>query len=235
VVLPIGQLTNKKNLKPSKSKKPSPGFARVLGFGLEWGLLATVLAEQNRSRWTLIVLRESWVFVSSLDSFVALLFCSLSMVGEDMFCSSREAIEADYAERLAASGVPASSAAPRLAAASGGDSDDDGAPAVLCFKDVLPAGQIPRIDANEWNYKVQHAARGEAEPAVGRPVWDLHQNVLKDTREDPYVPTVLPASTLYSSGLARPATSEEHMLCQGLVIVDRSSRPVAPSQPRPSS
>ena len=163
----------------------------------------------------MLVLRELWVFVSSLDVFLQVFMCACSMVGEDMYCDSPVAIAADFEERLALQGdLSKKEEYSRLAA---GVSAVD-LPPLLDFKSVLPGGQLPRIDAHEWNYAQQRAARGEEQAVHGRPVWDLHQNVLKESREDPYVPTVLPASTLFSSRKQRPATCDEHLLCQGLVF-----------------
>ena len=177
----------------------------------------------------MIVLRETWVFLSSLDVFCQLFFASVAMTGEDMFCAPLEAIEQDFKERRAAGDAHAAAPGQRLTA---GDAPASSSQVPMFnFKSVLPAGQMPRIDAFEWNFAAQHAERGEAQPVGGRPVWDLHQNCLKDAREDCYIPTVLPGSTLYSSTHRRPATFEEHLLFQGLAFATES-RPVM-SQPNP--
>lgn len=186
------------------------------------------------SRWTIIVLRETRVFVSSLDVFLQLFCASETMVGEDLYCSSGEVIERDFMERSMALGGTGAfkSNLTRLPAC---DSDLAWLPAgaEVDFKSVLPAGQLPRLDAYEWNYSAQHAGRGEAEPQVGRPVWDLHQNCLKSAREDSDVPTVLPGSTLYSSLLGRPATAEEHLFFQGLIFTSSGRLVISPPPPRP--
>ena len=152
---------------------------------------------------------------------------SEAMVGEDLYCSSGEVIERDFMERSMASS--------RCCNLTRCDSDLARLPAgaEVDFKSVLPAGQLPRLDAYEWNYSAQHAGRGEAEPQVGRPVWDLHQNCLTSAREDSDVPTVLPGSTLYSSLLGRPATAEEHLFFQGLIFTSSGRLVISPPPPRP--
>ena len=86
------------------------------------------------------------------------------------------------------------------------------------FDMVMPASYLPRRDKYEQMYSAHFTAQGLAEPTTGRPIWDLGQNAIRGVSKSKYSPTMLPKSTLWSSLLKRPATSEEHALHQGIVL-----------------
>ena len=141
------------------------------------------------------------IFLSSIDASLRLYVCSSALVGEDLFCAPLEHIETDYLARAKALSIP-----------DGGDGK--GGPGYpMDF-----ASYLPRRDKYEQMYSAHFTAQGLAEPTTGRPIWDLGQNATRGVSKSKYSPTMLPKSTLWSSLLRRPATSEEHALHQGMVL-----------------
>jgi hypothetical protein len=126
--------------------------------------------------------------------------CSCTLKGEDLLCAPPHLVEEDFHLRARAQGIAINPGAP------------------LDFKAVMPAGQVTRVDSFEWNYDHQLRSQGAAQPTSGRPLWDIHQNVLGSVPEHSFAPTLLPGSVLWSSTAQRPMIAEEHALLQGVVF-----------------
>ena len=156
-----------------------------------------------------MVLRETMIFTSSLDVFLAMFKINgqPSLCGEDLLVATPEMLQEDYEYRAKANGnswwKP-------------GDA--------MLWKNVIPGGEIPRIYSAEYNYRVQLQAKGLLPPIFGRPIWDIHQNVQGTVRADGMFPTLMPNAELWSSLLNRPAVADEHLLCQGIVLAQPFGR-----------
>ena len=86
------------------------------------------------------------------------------------------------------------------------------------YNGVMPASNVIRRDACEWDYSAQYADRGSSEPASGRPLWDTTQHLRKRVHRHSDVPTMLPRAVLWASALRRPLVPEEHALLQGVIL-----------------
>ena len=147
------------------------------------------------------MLRETMIFTSNLGTFLAMFKTTRpSLVGEDLMIAPEYLLKKDFAARAKTQGQPPLQPGERMH-----------------FEMVMPGGEIPRIVIAERNYTTQLNRMGIPEPDRGRPVWDIHQNVLGGVRSDSYLPTVLPGCCLWSSLLKRPAEVHELMLSQGIV------------------